>query len=240
MTQSISVILAILLSLCATAQEETTKQGEAAKEEGTYIPKDLNDAVRELNKIIRPEDKERIKSGEIDAIGMHMGLGMGLRNRWGLWRGSRLANYFNQNGVGHPDSMSHFILEAFCRDLRGKEYDLLAMMRDQAREWPAFHAAIMEGDRMVEDRYQAILYSRLDYDAEKRVVSTLLLWNPDDGHVYLVEGSAEPRRASSEVVVNFLEDKEHAQTSKNCLSLCKENQQKLPVPLQRELVSKNC
>lgn len=210
MTRSISVILAILLSLCATAQDEATNQGGAAKKEATYIPKDLDDAVRELHKFIQSEDKAQIRNGEIGAIHMHFGLGVGLRNRWGLWGGSRLANYFTKNGIGHPDSMSGYILEAFVRDVRGKEYDLLELMRDQAKEWPAFHAAVIEGDRIVEDRSQAILYSRLDYDAEKRVVSTSLLWHPDDGHAYLVKGNEDPRRASSEEIAKFLEDSEHA------------------------------
>lgn len=49
---------------------------------------------------------------------MHLGLGMGLRNGWGLWGGSRLAKYFNGMGIFHPDDMSGIILESYVRYLR--------------------------------------------------------------------------------------------------------------------------
>lgn len=43
----------------------------------------------------------------------HFGLGMWLRNRWGLWLGSRLAAFFYSYGVTHPDGMSCIILSRF-------------------------------------------------------------------------------------------------------------------------------
>lgn len=207
---SACLFVAFLLALPIRGQEH---QPPPNKDEN-YIPADLQDAVRVLKGKIGKKDQEKIKKGEINAIGMHFGLGMSLRNSWGLWGGSRLAKYFNDNGIGHPDNMSGYILEAFCRDLRGEDYDLLQIMRDKAKEWPAFHAAIMEGGRMVEDRYQAILYSRLDYDDDQRIILTSLLWHPDDGKVYLTKGNAQRRLASSEVVAELLKDEEHALFSK--------------------------
>jgi hypothetical protein len=45
-----------------------------------------------------------------------MGLGLDMRNGWGLWNGSRLARYFNRLGIYAPDDMSAIILDTFwCR-----------------------------------------------------------------------------------------------------------------------------
>jgi hypothetical protein len=49
-----------------------------------------------------------------DPFTHHHGLGTWLRNYWGLWAGSRLAQKFNRAGIRHPDDMSHIILSYFC------------------------------------------------------------------------------------------------------------------------------
>ena len=200
-------ILAILFSLAASAQDDAPKDAEPTQEEEIYIPKDLDDAVRELNKLIRPEDKELIKRGEIDSADMHFGLGMGLRNSWGLWGGSQLAVYFKQQGITHPDSMSGYILDAFCRNLRGQKHDLLSIMHDNAKEWPTYHQRTSDDREAEEGRTQAILFRKFDYDEEKRVVSTSLLWNPEDGKIYLEERS-KSRLATEQEVKQFRESNE--------------------------------
>ena len=50
-------------------------------------------------------------------IRYHRTIGMWMRNNWGLWRGSRLKQYFNNLGVNHPDDMSAIILTSFWRHL---------------------------------------------------------------------------------------------------------------------------
>ncbi len=200
-------LLAILFLLPATAQEDAPKDAKPAEEEEIYIPKDLDDAVRELNKLIRPEDKELIKTGEIDSVDMHFGLGMGLRNAWGLWGGSRLAVHFREQGITHPDNMSGYILDAFCRNLRGQKHDLLSIMRENAKKRPAYHKRIADDGNAEEGRTQAILFRKFDYDEKKRVVSTSLLWNPKDGKIYLEERS-KSRLATEQEVKQFREANE--------------------------------
>ncbi|MFN2604389.1 MAG: DUF6794 domain-containing protein [Gemmatimonadaceae bacterium] len=93
---------------------------------GTYIPKDLDDAHRQLMKIFSAKDIEHIKSmkSEDEMIEYHMGLGMGLRNEWGLWKGSRLSQWFNQRGIFHPDDMSGIIFDTFWDKLHNKPFRL--------------------------------------------------------------------------------------------------------------------
>jgi hypothetical protein len=87
--------------------------------DGKYIPESLVDCFIELDKILSEKDKKYIlKNG---ATGLHMTLGMFLRNRWQLWGGSRLQKYFIDinGGMMHPDSMSGVILRQYEKWLKG-------------------------------------------------------------------------------------------------------------------------
>lgn len=82
---------------------------------GHYIPANLDDAHAYLQKHLPPEKLQRIRDmkSESDMNDYHMGLGLGIRNTWGLWDGSRLTRYFNKLGIHHPDDMSGIILDTF-------------------------------------------------------------------------------------------------------------------------------
>lgn len=42
---------------------------------------------------------------------LHHGFGMNIRNRYKLWEGGELKDYFIQRGITHPDDMSQVIIE---------------------------------------------------------------------------------------------------------------------------------
>ena len=54
-------------------------------------------------------------------IKYHLGLGMWMRNNWGLWGGSRLQKYFTDKGVTHPEGMSSVILFYYWDWLQGRK-----------------------------------------------------------------------------------------------------------------------
>ena len=85
-------------------------------------------------------DRARIKSGAASPIDMHHGLGMYLRNQWGLWSGSRLADYFHEMGIHHPDDMSGIILDSYVRHLRGDPFSVHAKVREYQEYWAKFRA----------------------------------------------------------------------------------------------------
>lgn len=88
---------------------------------GLYIPVDLEDCFKELEKMLHSDFlKEYKNKKEEDLAVYHMGLGLWLRNNWGLWGGSRLSKYFNQLGVFHPDDMSGIIINTFWSKLNNK------------------------------------------------------------------------------------------------------------------------
>ena len=101
-----------------------------------YVPEDLEDAFVELKKMLSPAllNEMRLKSEE-DMIGYHHGLGTWLRNNWGLWAGSRLAQYFRQLGVNHPDDMSGIILTSFWRHLHSQPVRLDEQVESCKEYW---------------------------------------------------------------------------------------------------------
>src|SRR6185436_18145516 len=63
---------------------------------GVYIPKDLGECFVELDKELSEVDRREMRElpSRDDMIAYHIPFGSQLRNRWGLWAGSRLARYF--------------------------------------------------------------------------------------------------------------------------------------------------
>lgn len=98
---------------------------EQIKERWVYIPKDLDECFSELKKILSKKTVETMKTGpEGDMSLYHHGLGTWIRNKWGLWKGSHLAKWFNERGIRHPDDMSGIILRSFWRHLNNQPLKL--------------------------------------------------------------------------------------------------------------------
>lgn len=102
-----------------------------------YIPKNLEDSFVELNRMLHPKFIEKFKNGGKDEIAkQHFGLGLWMRNNWGLWANSRLAEFFMERGLNHPDDMSSIILSNFQLRLNGKPLEVekqIAYFKEYAR-----------------------------------------------------------------------------------------------------------
>lgn len=101
-----------------------------------YVPIDLPDCMRQLDSILTPENKELIRSlEEKDFLAKtHFSLGMWIRNNWRLWAGSRLATYFDEQGIHHPDDMSGVILRCYYHYFRGEKVNYQQMLRKERRQ----------------------------------------------------------------------------------------------------------
>ena len=82
---------------------------------GVYIPRNLGECFVELDKLLSEIDKKEIRAvaKRDDMVRYHMGLGLWIRNNWGLWGGSRLQKYFADKGIHHPDDMSGIVLDHY-------------------------------------------------------------------------------------------------------------------------------
>ena len=126
------IIVAFFLCVSSAAQKKVSSQRDyrylAERIDGIYIPKDIDEAIESLDTILSTEDKRYIA----DSLSMndfrvtcHHGLGMWIRNNWGLWGGSRLQRYLLDRKVFHPDDMSDQILKAYYKKkIQGLDYSI--------------------------------------------------------------------------------------------------------------------
>jgi len=95
-----------------------------------YIPKDIDECFKQLDSELPAKSIQEIKdSPEDKLILFHHGLGMWMRNSWGLWSGSGLAKYFWKLGVKHPDDISMLIIRCYWRHLHAQPVDLQQLIQ---------------------------------------------------------------------------------------------------------------
>lgn len=138
---------AILLYLWAVgislfAQSDTTiSEHTSSKDTDIYIPMDLQDCFRQLDSILADTTLNAIRVMEEDELlaRTHFGLGMWMRNNWGLWAESRFWEYFHKQGLVHPDDISALILIAYHRHLNDKPLKIRSFIQKTKRYWKKQH-----------------------------------------------------------------------------------------------------
>ena len=122
------LLFVITIPILGSAQNADL-QADSSKT--VFIPIDLPDCMRQLDSLLTSENKELIRSlEEKDFLSRtHFALGMWIRNNWGLWAGSRLATYFDEQGIHHPDDMSGVILRCYYHYIRGEKVNYQRMLR---------------------------------------------------------------------------------------------------------------
>ena len=98
------------------------------------IPTTLDEALDLLLKKFTAEDLETLKRTGVPPW-WHLGGGMAVRNEWGLWRGSALAQQFKALGIFHADDMSGIIMESLVRKLRGEPLDVPGQVKYYQAYW---------------------------------------------------------------------------------------------------------
>ena len=103
--------------------EEYERRLVADSIEGYYIPRNIEDCFHTLDSTLSYRNRNAImqRSSRDDMSDYHFGLGMWMRNNWGLWGGSRLQNYCEARGLYHPDDMSSTILRYYYDYLHGQD-----------------------------------------------------------------------------------------------------------------------
>lgn len=93
---------------------------------GVYIPKNLDDALAQLDKLTSPESRDKFKTIPEDSVCMimHNRLGQWIIMNWGFYGGSRLSHYLKSAGVTYPDDMADFLILAYSRKLNGKPVNI--------------------------------------------------------------------------------------------------------------------
>ncbi|BDI61183.1 DUF6794 domain-containing protein [Qipengyuania nanhaisediminis] len=96
-------------------------------------PQDLDAAVSCLETHLPVDHLAKLRE---DGLALdHFGLGMWIRNNWGLWADGALGSSMRNQGFLHPDDMSSVILESLVARLRDEEYDLEARVAHYKNYW---------------------------------------------------------------------------------------------------------
>jgi hypothetical protein len=129
------------------------------------IPANLDECIQQLNLSTNDTIKRWIKCvTEKEYLSkVHHGLGMYLRNNWGLWTNSKLSKFFNEKGIFHPDDMSGIILQCFHEFVNTEKYSLT----DKIEYYKAYWKRIKEND----DSLKKINYQQ--YALTKKFVDSL-------------------------------------------------------------------
>lgn len=113
------------------------------------IPKNLNEAIKELDKFVSG------KNTELN--------GMGIRNSWGLWGESDLSMWFYNYNIFHADDMSSIIIESYRRMVNSIPIDLDEQISIYHNHWRKIY-----GENHIElMRKQSPIYKRIIERDEK-------------------------------------------------------------------------
>lgn len=111
----------------ANTPEEFEKQYQRnilkSRINGVYIPKDIDDAIIQLEKLSPIKSLEKFKNAPEDIVAqkLHFGIGRWMIVNWNFYGGSRIEYFLKNMGVGHPDYMADFLIVCFHRHLNGKD-----------------------------------------------------------------------------------------------------------------------
>lgn len=89
--------------------------------DGVYIPKDLEDAFVELDRLSGAPQKQSFKMAEEDVVAkkLFFGVGRWMSVNWHFNDGSRFVKVLKGYGIHYPDDMIDFMLRAYHRHLNG-------------------------------------------------------------------------------------------------------------------------
>jgi hypothetical protein len=101
------------------------------------VPTNLDESFERLKKLLgEAEVKKFTTESEQSAIAMaHFGIGMWIRNNWGLWKGGTMKDWFKDRGIVHADDMSGIILTSFHRYLRNEPIGFMDQVEHYRKFW---------------------------------------------------------------------------------------------------------
>lgn len=157
------LIAALLLAATAARAQkppETEKEFDEGYQQriqmeyidGIYIPKDLADALIQLNQRVDRDSKTKFKNApEEEAVRkLHFSFGRWIALNWGFYEGSRLSHSLRAMGIYHPDYMAQFLIRSFHRSLNGSPIDAKGQLEAIA--------ARQEQDRLERIQKGTVLY----------------------------------------------------------------------------------
>jgi hypothetical protein len=95
----------------------------------SYIPKNMDETLETLDKIISPEAQDIIRNLPADSVCalLHPRLGQWMILNWGFYGGSRLSHYLKTAGVTYPDDQADLLILAYHQHLHQQPISMKAL-----------------------------------------------------------------------------------------------------------------
>ena len=93
---------------------------------GVYIPEDIPDALRELDRLTPEESQVAYRDATEERVleKLFYSFGRWMIYNWGFYEGSRLSHHLREAGVNHPEDMAKLLMLAYHRKLNEKPLDI--------------------------------------------------------------------------------------------------------------------
>lgn len=107
---------------------------------GVYIPKDIPDVMKELDRLSTPEAKTNLQKADEQTIGkkLRFGLGRWMEYNWNLQEGSRISHLLREMGLWNSDDMVEFLIVLYFRHVNNKPLEaesLAKSLAEQRAKW---------------------------------------------------------------------------------------------------------
>lgn len=105
--------------------------------DGVYIPRDLYDCFRELDKAMDLKAKETFMAYSDEEVDpkTHGTLGLWIKTRWQMMEGSRIWEYFRKMGIPHPEYAVGIIIQTYHRKLNNRDLEVKALVKKFKANW---------------------------------------------------------------------------------------------------------
>ncbi len=163
MRKSLSALLFLWLVCCSSffAQAQSLSSQDSVWQKqyekrilkktinGVYIPANLGEAHRQLNRLISPEARQKFKQMTEDEVRhkLFFSLGRWMTVNWSLYEGSRLGQRMRVLGLYHPEDMAEFIMITYHRKLNKKPLGAKQLIEDMTAKrkaaWAKRHQVIV-------------------------------------------------------------------------------------------------
>jgi len=123
----------------AQYMKEYNERLQKEKIDRVYIPKDLEDAHKQLDELMDSEAKLGfMKLSDAEAASKyHFVFGRWLIKNWSLDRGSRLSAYLREKGIYRSDDMAKFLIQTYHRTLHMRPIEEDALLAELALRYAA-------------------------------------------------------------------------------------------------------
>lgn len=105
------------------------------------VPTSVKEAIERIDTISEAERRHLSKAG---FAGLHISIGMSLRNAWGLWGENELVDDFRSLGLHHADDMSGYIFDGWKARFNEEAFNPQRTMRRYFKHWKEYDPELAE------------------------------------------------------------------------------------------------